>query len=194
MPASPSLVPTAGKDTSTTMEIPAITTPRLVLRPFARQDAEPLHAILSEKDFLRYFPNTSPPPLDRVENYIDAQLKHWEEHHYGRWAVVLRDDGRLVGWNGLQYLPDTREIEIGYILARPLWNQGLTSEGALACLRFAFEELGLEQIVGIVHPENHASQRVLEKLGMVFTNRTEYFGMEVFRYQIAAADFSNQDA
>jgi ribosomal-protein-alanine N-acetyltransferase len=166
------------------MKIPMITTARLVLRPFAEEDAVPLHAILAEKDFLRYFPNPASPPLDKVEKHISLQLKHWEEHGFGRWAVELKDKQGLIGWNGLQYLPDTDEIEIGYILAKSCWNQGFTTEGARAGLRFAFEELGLEQLVGIVHPENGASQRVLEKLGMRFTNEAEYFGMDALRYEI----------
>ncbi len=176
------------------MKIPTITTSRLVLRPFTEEDAVPLHAILAEKDFLRYFPNPVSPPLDRVEKYITQQLKHWQEHEFGRWAVELRQESGLIGWNGLQYLPDTDEIEIGYILAKQHWNQGLTTEGARAGLRFAFEELGLEQLVGIVHPENRASQRVLEKLGMRFTNRAVYFGMEAFRYAIKPEEFEKSKA
>jgi ribosomal-protein-alanine N-acetyltransferase len=77
----------------------------------------------------------------------------------------------LFGWNGLQYLPDTDEIEIGYILAKPFWNQGLTTEAAFEGLRFVFEELGLDEIVAIIHPENLASQRVAEKLGLHFTRQ-----------------------
>jgi len=171
------------------MKIPTIRTNRLVLRPFVEADAEPLHAVLAEKDFLRYFPNPGPPSLERIQKYIALQLKHWEEHGYGRWAVEMQEKRGLIGWNGLQYLPDTDEIEIGYILAKPHWNQGLTSEGARAGLRFAFEKLDLDQIVGIVHPENGASQRVLEKLGMRFTKEAEYFGMQAFRYQIDREDF-----
>jgi ribosomal-protein-alanine N-acetyltransferase len=176
------------------MKIPTITTARLILRPFAEEDAAPLHAILAEKDFLRYFPNPASPPIDKVEKYIALQLTHWEEHGFGRWAVEHTEKKGLIGWNGLQYLPDTNEIEIGYILAKPHWNQGLTTEGARAGLKFAFEELGLEQLVGIVHPENAASQRVLEKLGMRFTNRAEYFGLDAFRYAMKPEEFEKSGA
>ena len=172
------------------MNIPTITTSRLVLRPFRDDDAGPLHRILGEKDFLRYFPNPAAPPIDRVETYIENQLRHWQEHEYGRWAVEKSDTEGLIGWNGLQYLPDTDEIEIGYILAKPFWNQGLTTEAAIEGLRFAFEVLKLEEIVAIVHPENLASQRVAEKLGMRFTRQAEYFGMQAFRYTIDHTEFT----
>jgi ribosomal-protein-alanine N-acetyltransferase len=173
------------------MNIPTITTSRLELRPFCDDDAAPLQRILAEVDFLRYFPNPVAPPLERVEKHIEAQLQHWQEHEYGRWAVERKDARGLIGWNGLQYLPDTDEIEIGYILAKPFWNQGLTTEAAIEGLRFAFEVLKLEKIVAIVHPENLASQRVTEKLGMRFTKQAEYFGMQAFRYAIDHAEFEN---
>jgi len=65
------------------MEIPEIKTPRLILRPFKKEDVDPLRQILQEEDILRYFPNPSPPSRERVERLISNQLKHWEEHHLG---------------------------------------------------------------------------------------------------------------
>jgi RimJ/RimL family protein N-acetyltransferase len=66
----------------------------------------------------------------------------------------------------------------------------LATEGAREGLRYGFETLGLETIVGIVHPENIASQRVLVKLGLTFTNEAEYFGIRVYRYLIDSSSYS----
>ena len=92
----------------------------------------------------------------------------------------------MLGWNGLQYLPDTEEVEVGYLLSRRHWGQGLATEGAQAALRFGVETLRLGSIVGIVHPENIASQRVLAKAGLTFINEADYFGMHVCRYVTTA--------
>jgi ribosomal-protein-alanine N-acetyltransferase len=172
------------------MDIPTIATSRLNLRPFTPQDAEALHRILAQEQILRYFPKPDPPSLDRVHEIIAGQLNHWKEHGLGWWAVEPRATQELIGWNGLQYLPETEEIEIGYLLSKAYWRQGLATEGAEAGLRFGFESLGLECIVGIVHPENASSQRVLDKLGMWFTYEAEYFGMRVYRYVIDASSFN----
>jgi RimJ/RimL family protein N-acetyltransferase len=171
------------------MDVPTFTTERLVLRPFTEQDAGPLYEILAQEDVLRYFPNPGRMPRDRVERFVAHQIRHWEDHGFGWWAVEPRDKSELIGWNGLQYLPDTDEIEIGYLLAKGYWGRGLATEGARPGLRFGFETLGLEHIVAVVHPENVASQRVLEKLGMTFTNEADYFGMHVYRYEIDAAAY-----
>jgi RimJ/RimL family protein N-acetyltransferase len=166
------------------MEIPAIVTPRLVLRSFTLQDAGPLHRILGDRDVLRYFPNSDSPSLDKVEKMIAHQLKHWQEYRYGWWAVELHTTSEFIGWCGLQFLPETEETEVGYLLGKPFWGQGLATEGAQASLQYGFEDLGLETVVAIVHPENVASQRVIEKLGMSFTSQAHYFGMPCYHYAI----------
>ena len=167
------------------MKIPTITTARLILRPFVEADAGPLHRILNEEDTLRYFPNPDPLPLERVQKFVTRQLAHWDEHGFGWWAVEPREPhGRqeLIGWNGLQFLPETGEIEVGYLLSKAHWGKGFATEGGLASLEFGFQALGLENIIAIVHPGNKASIRVIEKLGMSLVDRTNYFGMDVLRY------------
>ena len=175
------------------MIIPTIDTPRLVLRPFTMSDVDALYQILQEQDILRYFPSSKPPPRERVEQLISSQLKHWEEHKLGWWAVEPRFSRKLTGWCGLQYLPETEETEVGFLLSNSFWGQGFATEAAKASLRYGFEDLGLKHIVGITHPQNIASQRVLRKLGMSFTVKTRYFGMDCYRYSIDRSDQNRTD-
>jgi ribosomal-protein-alanine N-acetyltransferase len=164
------------------MSIPTFVTERLRLRPFTLEDAAPLHQILEVEGVLRYYPSSDPPDLDRVERLISRQIDHWEEHGCGWWAVEDASSGKLIGWSGLQYLPETDEIEIGYLLARHFWGMGLATEGARVGMDFGFRELQIPTIVGIVHPENLASQRVLEKIGLSFKEKAEYFDMACYKY------------
>jgi RimJ/RimL family protein N-acetyltransferase len=177
---------------TTQMEIPTITTSRLVLRAFTGSDVTPLHRILSEPDVLRYFPNPDPPPRAKVEKLILGQLRHWEERGYGWWAVEPRSQKELIGWSGLQFLPETGEVEVGYLLARAFWGKGLATEAARASLQFGFENLELESVVAIVDPENIASRRVIEKLGMSFVDEARYFGMDCYRYSINRSFFNSK--
>jgi ribosomal-protein-alanine N-acetyltransferase len=166
------------------MPIPTITTPNLTLRAFNPDDAELMHRILAGKDVLRYFPGTNAPTPEQVERMIESVLKHWEEKGYGLWAVELRQNGDLIGRCGLQLIADTAEVEIDFIIDRQYWGRGLATEVGKASLKYGFEELGLVAVVGIVHPENLAAKRVLEKLGMQFVEATEYFGMACYRYLV----------
>jgi ribosomal-protein-alanine N-acetyltransferase len=177
------------------MGIPTITTSRLTLRSFVPEDSEPLHRILAEKDVLRYFPSSQPPPLDRVEKLVSNQLCHWQERGYGWWAVEPRSSSTFIGWCGLQFLPETQETEVAYLLGKEHWGRGFATEAARASLRYGFIDLGLEQIIALVHPENESSCRVVEKLGIPFAGRANYFGMELNRYVIQRPDYlvSEQD-
>ena len=171
----------------TTPKIPMITTPRLVLRPFNMNDRDLLFAIVQEPDVFRYFPTTSAWPLEKVERYIYYQIAHWQRFKYGHWAMVLRETGQIIGWDGLEYLPDTNETEVGYLLSRAFWGKGYATESTSAIVKFGMTKVGLKEIIGLTHPENIASQRVLEKSGLSFTRSAYYFGMEMFRYAIQAS-------
>ena len=164
------------------MSVPTIKTARLTLRPFTLQDAEPLYQILSIPGVLEYFPSPDAPDLERVKRLVQRQIDHWADHDFGWWAVESQTNRELIGWCGLQYLPETDEIEIGYLLSKSYWGRGLATESATRGLDFGFKTLNIKEIVGIVHPENFASQKVLEKIGLEFQERTEYFGMECFKY------------
>ncbi|MCP4537046.1 MAG: GNAT family N-acetyltransferase [Chloroflexi bacterium] len=164
--------------------IPTIITPRLTLRPFTEDDIDPMYQIMIGKDVLRYFPRTDPPERDRVEKMVLGLLKHWKEYGYGLWAVESRSNGDLMGRCGLQYLPDTDEVEVDFILGREFWGQGFATEAGRTSVRHGFDELGVKSIVGIVHVDNGASQRALEKLGLTRKKRAEYFGMDCYQYSI----------
>jgi len=171
------------------MPHPIFTTQRLTLRQFMLDDVAALHQILHQEDILKYFPGPGAPTQEKVEKLINTQIQHWDDFGYGWWAIEPLEKPQFGGWMGLQYLPETDETEVGYLLSRDLWGQGLATEGAIASLKFGFDNFPFESIVGIVHPDNIASQRVLEKSGLSFTQQTEYFGMECFHYLISRAAF-----
>jgi ribosomal-protein-alanine N-acetyltransferase len=159
------------------------------LRPLVATDAARLHRINQVEGVLRYFPNPTPPPFERVERFIAAQQAHWEQHGYGNWGVLLDGEGEIAGWAGLQFLPETGETEVGFLLDRPFWGRGYATEAARASLQFGFDNFNLEKIIALVHSENSASQRVIEKCGLQPVDRKIYFAVELLRYWINRADF-----
>jgi len=164
------------------MKIPTLHTPRLILRPWSPEDAERLLVILQEPELFRFFPRTDSWPREKAEKYIAHHLSHWQERGYGHWAVVTTADGDLVGWNGLEYVPELAETEVAYLLSRAAWGKGYATEAAQAALTFGFTMCGLEKIVGLTHPENIASERVLEKCGLKFIDQLCLWGIQLHRY------------
>ena len=111
-------------------------------------------------------------------------------HYSGLLQVAVEADlEKMIGWSGLQFLSETGEVEIAYLIAKPYWGQGLATESAHVGLTFGFENIGLHQIVAIVQTENFASQRVVQKLGMNFVDQSRYFGMVCFRYAMHRQTF-----
>src|SRR4029077_12564650 len=118
---------------------------------------------------------------------IDAAMKRMQRLYplypgLGNWRAQRRDTGKFIGWFSLKYIPDTVEIEVGYRLSPEAWGQGYATEGARELVRYGFDELGLERIIGITHPDNAASQRVLMKCGMAPSGWGRYYGYRVRRF------------
>lgn len=165
--------------------IPTVLTPRLMLRPFLAADRDDLAAqIYADPLVMRYLPRRDTPPELRASRAIQYFNEHWQEHGYGAWAITGRLDGRLIGQCGLNYIPETGEVELFYALGQACWGRGLATEAARVAVSFGFETADLATIVAVVVPENISSRRVLEKVGLVYQKNASYFGLEVAYYSI----------
>ncbi len=172
------------------MDIPTLHTAHLDLRAWSAEDAPALFAILQEDGILQYFPNPKPPPRSKADDYIAHHLADWAQYGYGHWAVVIPADGCVVGWCGLEYLPELQQTEVAYLLSKQLWGRGYATEAAVAAVRFGFESARLPAIIGLVHPDNLASIRVLEKCGLTFSDRLHLWGIDLLRYRIDRSAFA----
>ena len=164
--------------------ISTLYTPRLILRGFQPEDLEPLHAILSDREVIRYLPRSEPWPLEIVQKVMNRQNTHWETHGYGWYVLECQADHALIGWCGLGFLDETQEVEIKYLLKKSHWGLGYATEGSRHCLAAGFTQLGLDEIVGLVFPQNQASRHVLEKLGLSLSGNLPYFGFDLDHYSI----------
>ena len=168
-----------------------ICTERLLLRPLQAGDACVLHRIYQAEGVLQYFPNPHPPSLEKVQRFISRQQAHWEQHGYGNWGVVRTEQENIIGWAGLQFVPELEETEVGFLLGRNFWRRGYATEAAAASLHFGFEYFSLNHIIALVHPKNNASIRVIEKCGMAYQDTLLLWGIELRRYRIDIIQWGN---
>jgi len=87
----------------------------------------------------------------------------------GPWAAIEKVNGSWIGRIGLDELedwPDLHKLEVGFELHTAWWGRGLATEGALAALRFGFEQHGLERIISVTAAAHTAARRVMEKAGL----------------------------
>ena len=144
-------------------------TERLVLRPFAADDLEPLYAIYSDEGVARWLYN-EPRSLEETREQLARKVGGASLGGEGEWlsaAAVLAETGELVADIALLWASEAhRQGELGFVVHPAHQGNGYATEAARPLLAFAFETLGLHRVVGRLEPRNAGSARVLEKLGM----------------------------
>ena len=95
----------------------------------------------------------------------------------GRLALIHRDSGRLIGFSGIKFITEIQQSELGYRLLPEFWGQGLATEAGLAVLGWA-QQLGLHELVALIHPQNQGSKAVVAKLGFQFQQSIQYSLLE----------------
>lgn len=158
-------------------------TERLELRAIETSDAEALYQLCSHPDVMRYTGEEPLGSLEEAEKAI-AEYPDFETVGYGRWGCVLKGQQTIIGFCGLKYLPEFDAVDLGYRFLPEHWGQGLATEACRVSLQFGFEVLGLNHIMAMVLPENLASIRVLEKIGMQHEGKIDYEGLRPLLFGI----------
>jgi ribosomal-protein-alanine N-acetyltransferase len=151
-------------------------TTRLVLRPFREEDIDLLAKLMVNPDFMRF--SLGPYTREQTQTVLDKLLKWNRAGLPSQFAVTIRADDTLIGYCGFfhQHVDGKDEIEIGYRLHPDYWNQGLATEAAITVRDHAFGDLKLSRVISLIHPDNAASRRVAEKIGMHFERKTVFKG------------------
>ncbi|MCT9868686.1 GNAT family N-acetyltransferase [Paenarthrobacter aurescens] len=140
-------------------------TDRLRFREMTLADLDVMSSILGDPLVMTYYP--APKTRDEAAAWIEWNRDNYTRHGYGLW-IIETHDGEFVGDCGLtwQNVNGRSELEVGYHVRADLQGRGYASEAALACLEYARGTVGAALLVAIIHPDNAASRRVAERLGM----------------------------
>lgn len=173
---------------------PILTTPRLLLRELTPGDVPFMAALLGDSEVTRFYPHVY--GLTDAEAWVARQLARYERDGHGGWLALDRKTGEPVGQVGLTNQPveGTLEPEIGYLLLRTRWRQGLASEAALAVRDHAFGPLGKPHVISLIRPINHPSRGVARKMGMRPVKLTLHAGLEHLVYRVDRSDLSGARA
>ena len=143
-------------------------TDRLILRRLVMEDLDELFALYRDPEIREHFPDgtlTRDETREELEWFMNG---HPENPELGLWATIHKETGRFIGRCGL--LPweiDGRlETEIAYLLGKPFWHQGLATEAGRGIVKYSFEQLHVSRLICLMHPDNIASQRVAQRIGM----------------------------
>ncbi len=150
-------------------EIPRLETERLILRGVELSDAAETMEIIGDFEVVKLTAMNFCQTEEAALSYARFRLKEYEIGLALPWVVIEKGSGQMVGIASLFDLSrDQRRGEISYVLARSAWGKGYATEIAKELIRFGFNDLNLVRIQGSTHPENEASSKVLEKVGMQY--------------------------
>ncbi len=152
------------------MEIPVVETDRLILREWRAEDLD-AYAAMNADPVVRRFMHPAR-PLSRAESAaeIAAEEERWATLGFGHRPVILKATGELIGRTGAKrhadWPLDPQNTEVGWLYARSAWGNGYATEGAAEAARHCLEIVGVPEVISIAHPDNHASHRVMKKIGL----------------------------
>jgi len=154
--------------------VKVLETERLLLEPLSEERQEEFVSLTADPEAMRYWSPSGAFDRDEAEHRFSRALARTRERGFGRRWIVLKATGAGIGFTETKVLgegyddvpPD--DVELGWMLTRPEWGNGYATEAGCAARDEAFEHLGLGSVIALHHPDNLASARVMERLGMSF--------------------------
>ena len=141
-------------------------TERLYLREMEQSDYNSLCRILQDKEVMYAYEGAFSDA--ETKEWMDRQISRYQKWGFGLWAVILKENGEMIGQCGLTMQPwkDRQVLEVGYLFCHMYWHKGYATEAAKACMQYAFEKLNAGEVCSIIRDTNLASQNVAIRNGM----------------------------
>ena len=153
-------------------------------------DLDALWALYCDPEITKYIPD-APRSREEAREELEWHMHGHPRHpELGLWATIHKATDRFIGRCGLLpwAIEGVDEVEVAYTIAREYWGQGLGTEAAQAILQYGFEKLNLSRMICLIDPENTASQRVAEKMGMIFERKVDGFEGDNIPFYIYSID------
>ncbi|HNQ26689.1 MAG TPA: GNAT family N-acetyltransferase [Aquaticitalea sp.] len=150
-------------------------TERLILKPLEICDIDGFFEMNNDPNVNRFLRNPILTMAD-AEKYVAKVINEYKKNGIGRYAVFLKDTGRLIGFSGLKFRESEENnqsdfYDLGYRFSKDFWKNGYATEAALFWINYGFTTMKLDKIHACAENENTASNHLLQKLGFQLTNQ-----------------------
>ena len=168
-------------------------TERLILRRFQAEDQDAICALRSDSEFMKYLARTE--TREESNSWIEYVSRFWK-YNAGFWAVVLKETNETIGWCGSWSLLEFEigKMEIGAAIAKKYAGRNLATEALRVALDYTFTVRGAEKVYALRTPNNVASHRITEKLGMQLEGQRFFpsYKMEMVYHAITRVQFEQK--
>ena len=144
-----------------------IETERLILRPTRAEDLDGWARLMGDEEAARFIGGVQ--TREGSWRGMAAMAGSWMLHGFGMFSMIEKESGRWVGRTGPWRPEGWPGTEVGWGVVRSAWGRGYATEAAAASIDWAFDNLGWDEVIHCIDPENQASARVAQRLGS--TNR-----------------------
>ena len=148
-------------------------TARLQLRELTHDDALFIKDLVNDPDWIRYIGDRNVHSIEDARGYVDKIRTGYEKYGFGLWVVEPLGGGAALGISGLIKRDHFEHPDVGFAFLASARGQGFASESLAGVLERARSHHGIQRLLAITHPENVASQRVLEAVGFRFERETQ---------------------
>ena len=147
-----------------------IETSRLVLRPFEKEDAEPMYRNwASDPEVTKFLSWSTYKSVEDAYSILDIWIPQYSDNTFYQWAIELKDIGEAIGSISVVNMDERVDmVEIGFCVGKAFWGQGIMTEAFQAVICFLFGEVGVQRIEAGHDPSNPASGAVQRKCGLVY--------------------------
>ncbi|MCH2045824.1 MAG: GNAT family N-acetyltransferase [Saprospiraceae bacterium] len=172
-----------------------IETENLILRSFSEADVLGIYELDSDPEVHAYLGGNPIGTIEEAKYIVNKIRKQYEQNGIGRWAVLLKETGEFIGWSGLKLVNDatvngrTNYYDLGYRFIKKYWGNSYATETARVALDYAFGDLGCVEVYATTDARNHASNRVLEKVGLKKIESFYEDGIQQYFYKIEKEDW-----
>jgi len=151
-----------------------IETKRLLLRAITFEDKEQLFELHTDPDVQQWTGEPVVESMQEIEQAIAIRHNDYTQYGFGRLATIHKQTNEFIGWAGLTYLPEFDKVDLGYRFKKKYWGMGFATEASKAIIDHGFNVLNLDLIIAIALPENKASIKVMQKVGMIYDKQAPY--------------------
>ena len=169
---------------------------RVRLRQFTLGDVENLFQLDADPEVWKYLRGTPPPREEILNQGLPKLIKQYQEcHPFGLWAAEKKDSGAFMGWFHFRpYHELPEDIELGYRLRKEFWGKGYATEMSQALVNQGFLHWDVSRAVAFTMPENLASIKVMEKVGLKYEYRfyREKFDIDLVKYGLTREEWEKK--
>lgn len=168
-------------------------TKRYIIRDIEESDAEGMFDMDSNHNVHKFLGNKPISKLEEAEDMIKVIRAQYKQFGMGRWAIEDKETKEFIGWTGFKreemLRPDRVYIDLGYRLREKFWGKGIATETASACLNYGFKILKYDAIFACADLDHKASNRILQKIGLLYIEDFNFEGTNLQWYGMEKSDF-----